>query len=95
MALFDQSGGSFAVNGAPSFVSGGIIDNTATDGSLHRHRFYFLQDGDGNGSTLPADGIYLFAMQFRMTGLESSKPLLMVFGTPGSSVAALDAAAVP
>jgi len=95
LALFDQSGGSFAVNGGPGFVPGGTIDSTATDGSLHRHRFYFLQDGDGNPSTLPADGIYLFALRFRMVGLVESKPVLMVFGTPGSSVAALDVAAVP
>jgi hypothetical protein len=95
LSLFDQSGGSFAVNGSANIVPGGIIDDTAADGSLHRHRFYFLQDGDGNSLTLPADGIYLFAMRFRMTSLESSKPIFMVFGTPGSSVAALDDAAVP
>jgi hypothetical protein len=95
LALFDQSGGSFAVNGAPSIVPGGVIGNTSATGSLHFDRFYFLQDGDGNGSTLPADGIYLFTMQLRMTGLESSKPILMLFGTPSSSVAALDVAAVP
>jgi hypothetical protein len=95
LSLFDQSGGSFAVNGSSDVVPGGIIDDTAADGSLHRHRFYFLQDGDGNSLTLPADGIYLFAMRFRMTGLENSNPIFMLFGTPGSSVAALDDAAVP
>ena len=44
---------------------------------------------------IPADGIYLFAMNMRMNGLQSSKPIFIVFGTLSSSVAALDAAAVP
>lgn len=95
LGLFDKAGVAHTVNGSPVLVSGGVIDDTASDGSLHRHRFYQLLDNDGNGSTLPADGIYLFAMQLRMSGLAISKPIYMVFGTPGSSVAALDAAAVP
>ena len=33
-------------------VPGGVIDDTAADGSLHRHRFWFLEDGDGSGATL-------------------------------------------
>jgi hypothetical protein len=95
LGLFDKTSTAFTVNGSPVLVPGGVIDDTAGDGSLHRHRFYQLLDNDGNGSTLPADGIYLFAMQLRMAGLATSKPIYMVFGTLGSSVAALDAAAVP
>jgi hypothetical protein len=95
LTLFDKSGSGFVVNGANAVVPGGVVDDTAADGSLHRHRFYLLQDGDGNGSTLPVDGIYLFSMQMRVNGLTSADPLFMVFGTPGSSVAALDSAAVP
>jgi hypothetical protein len=95
LTLFDKSGSGFAVNGSNTIIPGGIIDDTAADGSLHRHRFYLLQDGDGNGGTFPADGIYLFAMQMRMNGLTSADPVFMVFGTPGSSVDALDSAAVP
>ena len=95
LSLFDQSGVGIAVDGSNNFVPGGAIGSTTADGSLHLHRYYFLQDNDGNGATLPADGIYLFAMQFRMPGLQNSLPIFMVFGTPGSSVAALDTAAVP
>ena len=40
-------------------------------------------------------GIYLFALQMRMNDLTSADPVFMVFGTPGSSVAALDSAALP
>lgn len=95
LSLFDKTNTAFAVDGASGDVMGGIVDDTAADGSLHRHRFYFLQDNDGNGATVPADGIYLFAMRMKMTGMQSSKPIFMVFGTPGSSIAALDDAAVP
>jgi hypothetical protein len=95
LGLFDKSGTPHTVNGASILVPSGVIDDTAADGSLHRHRFYQLLDNDGNGSTLPAGGIYLFAMQLRMAGLTTSRPIYMVFGTPGSSVASLDVAAVP
>lgn len=95
LSLFDKTNTAYAVNGAGSDAVGGVIDDTAADGSLHRHRFYFLQDNDGNGATVPADGIYLFAMSMKMTGLATSKPIFMVFGTLGSSIAALDDAAVP
>ncbi len=93
--LFDKTSTAFTVNGGPVLVTGGVIDDTDTDGFVHRHRFYQLLDNDGGGATQPADGIYLIAMQFRMDGLASAKPIYMVFGTLGSSVAALDAAAVP
>lgn len=95
LSLFDQANAKYSVDGADAFVPGGVIDDTATDGSLHRHRFFFLEDGDGNSDTLPVDGIYLLAMQLKMSGLESALPIFMVFGTPGSSVPALDDAAVP
>ncbi len=95
LGLFDKTGAAFTVNGLPVLVLGGVIDDTDEDGFIHRHRFYQLLDNNENSSTTPADGIYLFAMQLRMPGLATSKPMYMVFGTPGSSVAALDAAAVP
>jgi hypothetical protein len=95
LSLFDKANSKHSVNGDNAVVPGGVIDDTASDGSLHRHRFFSLEDGDGNGSTLPVDGIYLMAMRLKMNGLQDSAPIFMVFGTPGSSVAALDDAAVP
>jgi hypothetical protein len=94
VSLWDKSSTKHSVDGTDSLVPGGVIDETDTDGSLHAHRYYTLEDGDGNSGTLPADGIYLFAMQLRMAGLDTSDPIYMVFGTPGSSVEALDDAAV-
>lgn len=95
MSLWDKSNGKYSVDGADELVPGGVIDDTAADGSLHAHRYYTLEDGDGNSGTSPADGIYLLAMQLRMSGLDTSDPMNLVFGTPGSSVAALDNAAIP
>jgi hypothetical protein len=95
LSLFDKSNAKHSVNGANAFVPGGVIDSTAADGSMHKHRVFFLEDGDGNSGTLPTDGIYLLATQLRMTGLSNSLPVFIIFGTPGSSVAAEDDAAVP
>ena len=92
LSLFDRSQAKFSVTGTDETVLGGVIDITAADGSMHRHRFYQLEVGNANG---PADGIYLFSIDMRISGLETSKPIYMVFGTLGSSVAALDSAAVP
>ena len=71
LGLFDKSSTAFTVDGGPVLVPGGVIDDTDTGGFMHRHRFYQLLDNDDSGSTLPADGIYLFAMQLRMEGLVS------------------------
>jgi hypothetical protein len=95
LSLFDKSNTKTSVGGTNAIVPGGVIDTTAADGAMHRHRFFFLEDGDGSGATVPADGLYLLAMRLRMTGLANSLPVFMVFGTPGSSVAAEDDAAFP
>ena len=95
ISLWDESSTKYSIDGSDEMVSGGIIDESAADGSLHAHRWWTLEDGDGNSGTLPADGIYLFSLQLRMDGVEMSDPIYMVFGTPGSSVDALDDAAVP
>ncbi len=80
------------VEGTPKLVPGDVIDNTASSGSIHRHRFFFLDDGDNNAATVPADGIYLLSLRLTMTGLDSSKPIYLAFGTPGSTLAAIQAA---
>lgn len=80
------------VDGAAKLVSGDVIDNTAANGSIHRHRFFFLDDGDANAATTPADGIYLLSLRLNMTGLDASQPFYLAFGTPGSTLAALQAA---
>ena len=67
----------------------------ASDGSLHQHLLFALQDNDGNDATLPVDGLYLIAMRLKLPGLQDSLPVFMVFGTPGSSISAEDDAAVP
>jgi hypothetical protein len=95
LSLFDNTNAKFSVSGLNAVVPGGVIVTTASDGSFHQHRFFQLEDGDGDSLTKPADGLYLTALRLRMTGLANSLPVLVIFGTPGSSVAAEDDAAVP
>jgi hypothetical protein len=95
LTLFDISNVGHAADGTNTVVPGGVIDTTATDGFIHRHLFWYLQDNDGNSATAPADGLYLVALRMKMPGLKSSLPVLMLFGTPNSSVSAEDDVAVP
>jgi hypothetical protein len=80
------------VDGSPTVVAGDVINNTGSNGSLHTHRFFYLDSGNQNATTAPADGIYLTSMRLKMTGLDASQPIYFVFGTPGSTLAALRAA---
>lgn len=80
------------VDGSPTVVPGDVINNTNSDGSLHTHRFFYLDSGNQNATTNPVDGIYLMSMRLKMTGLDPSQPIYLVFGTPGSTLAALRAA---
>jgi hypothetical protein len=95
LTLFDINNGAHATDGANTIVPGGPIATTGSDGFIHQHLFYFLQDNDGDSGTRPADGLYLVAERMKMPGLANSLPVFFVFGTPGSSVPAEDDAAVP
>jgi hypothetical protein len=95
LSLFDKTNAKFSTDGTNTVVTGGNIGETNADGSLHYHRYFFLEDNDGSGATSPADGIYLIAMRFRMSGLANSNAVFILFGTPNSTVAALDNAAIP
>ena len=88
--LQSKSSGFIAADGSAALVSGAVIDDTDSIGALHRHRFWFLDDGDGNMSADPADGIYLVALRTRMEGLDRSRPLFFAFRTLSASGAALD-----
>jgi hypothetical protein len=86
----------YFVDGADADVPGGVLVNkTAADGTMHVHEYFSINDGDGDGATDPFDGIYLMALRLRMPGLAASLPAYFVFGTLGSTVEALDKAAVP
>ncbi len=86
----------YFVDGTDAAKMGGDIGPTdPSDGSMHIHRFYFLDDGDGDSSTHPADGVYLFSMRLRMAGLKTSLPIYLAFGTDGLDPRALDLAAAP
>jgi len=80
------------VDGSPSFVPGDVINNTGSNGSLHTHRFFYLDSGNQNATTTPVDGIYLMSMRMKTAGVDAAQPAYFVFGTPGSTLAALRAA---
>lgn len=92
--LWLAGGSGFAIaDGGDEMVPGGAIAQSANSGYVHEHHDFFLDDSDGNSQTTPDDGIYLVAMQLRMTGLETSKPFYMVWATPGVELLpAIDAA---
>ncbi|WP_428304460.1 hypothetical protein [Lacipirellula sp.] len=81
-----------AVDGAPSLVAGDVIDVTSSSGALHSHRYFYLDSGNQNTASSPADGIYLLSLRMKMNGYDPSQPIYMVLGTPGSTLAALQAA---
>jgi hypothetical protein len=95
LTLFDNNNVGHATNGTNTIVPGGTIATTGSDGFVHQHLYYFLQDNDGNSATTPADGLYLVTERMKLPGLANSLPVFFIFGTPGSSVSAEDDAAVP
>lgn len=98
LSLQDINFFSYSATGANAFVAGGEIAKSGTNGlpgSLHQHNQWSITDNDGDGNTLPADGLYLVAIRLRMPGLRNSMPVRMLFGTLNSSVEAEDDAAFP
>jgi len=84
-------GGTVTADGTAQ-VKSGFLASTGSNGSMHQHRDYTLDDGDMNSGTNPVDGIYLVALQLRMDVLEASVPFFLVFGTPFSTLDARNAA---
>ena len=80
------------VDGSPTPLPGDVIARTGSSGSLHAHPYFYLDSGNQNAAGPPADGIYLMSIRARMNGLDASKPIYLLFGTPGSTLAALQAA---
>ncbi|MEM8679961.1 MAG: hypothetical protein AAGF97_11460 [Planctomycetota bacterium] len=97
LTLFGRNNEAAAADGTDQLIPGKTIDLIGGGSGLrmHAHRFFYLDDNDGNLATPPADGVYLLAMQLRMDGFETSDPFYVVWGTLGTSVAALEQAAVP
>jgi hypothetical protein len=92
-SIFGLEGARAAADGSASLVTGTTIAITAADGGMHEDPAYFLDDDrvDDN-EPAPAEGVYLVALRLRMEGLNRSAPLLMVWGSPTASVAAVESA---
>jgi hypothetical protein len=95
LTLFGKNNLGATADGSPQIVPGQVIATTAASGAVHQHRFFFLDDDtDSNNATVAAQGVYLISMRLRMTGLDASDPLYVLWGTPGTSIAAVQAAAI-
>ena len=93
LALFGRNFAQAAANGADQLVPGQVLDTTASNGFIHRHRFFFLDnDADPNNATVPSQGVYLISMRLRMLELNRSEPLYFVWGTAAASAQAVQAA---
>jgi hypothetical protein len=98
MTLFGRNFEPATAAGTGDMVAGKTINQTAAAGSalrLHGHRFFVLDDGDGSEATAPPVGVYMVALQLRMQGYRASDPFFIAFGIPGTSLTALDSAALP
>lgn len=94
LSLFGENDARIAADGSAALIAGGTIDTTATDGFMHAHRYFFLDnDSDDNNSTSAAPGVYLVALRLRMVGLDRSDPFYIVWGTPGVAGSSLSTAA--
>lgn len=82
LSIFGKNAPVAATTG-DQIITGDVIDTTGINGTIHEHRFFFLDDnGDGANNTLPDQGIYLISLRFRAGTLDHSDPIVMVWGTP-------------
>ena len=97
LTLFGRNNEAAAADGSDQLVPGKTIDivNAGAGLRMHAHRFFFLDDNDGDLSTTPDEGVYLASMQLRMDGFETSEPFYLVWGTLGVPLSAIEQAAVP
>jgi hypothetical protein len=98
MTLYGRNFEPATAAGTADMVAGKTINQTAAAGSalrLHGHRFFVLDDGDGSEATAPPVGVYMIALQLRMQGYRATDPFFVAFGIPGTSLTALDSAALP
>ncbi|MEQ8209185.1 MAG: hypothetical protein RH917_05080 [Lacipirellulaceae bacterium] len=82
------------VDGSPEFVPGehiGTVTNNMTQ-PLHAHRWFFL---DAPSAPTLTEGVYLFAMQLRMEGFETTDPFFIAAGTDNISFNTLDQLVIP
>lgn len=87
LTLYGKDGAAAVADGGDQLVAGHTIETTASNGAIHEHRYFFLDDnGDGLSTTPPESGIYLLAMQLRIDHFEPSAPFFLVWATPESSV---------
>ncbi|MBX3435375.1 MAG: hypothetical protein KF847_18825 [Pirellulales bacterium] len=89
ISLQARTGDFISTTATPGLVPGGAVVRTNSQGGIHSHRTWALDDNDGSLETDPADGIYLAAVRLRMEGFDRSAPAFVLFATPAVSLAAV------
>jgi len=90
LSLFGENNEQATADGTDHLIVGKVIDTTASDGFMHVHRYFFLDDDTNpNNATLAETGVYLISMRLQMTSLDRSNPLFIVWATPGISESTL------
>jgi hypothetical protein len=82
LSLVKFGGGGFTVTidgNDAALVAGGNIQTTTADGAVHTHLFTRLDINDA-GTDDPAQGFYLYSLQMRMSGRNTSDPAFFIFG---------------
>jgi hypothetical protein len=82
LTVVDSVNASVVLDGSVQSYSGLLAGVTDSQGSMHRHPTYRLDDNDANTSTDPQTGFYFFAMEMTMTGLADSEPLFVSLSSP-------------
>lgn len=93
LSLFGENNQQAAADGTDQLIIGSVVDTTASDGFIHAHRYFFLDDDTNpDNFTVAEPGVYLVSMRLRMPTLDRSDPLYLVWATPGISVSTLEVA---
>lgn len=76
--VFDDDFDLFTADGSNTVVSDILVQKTFSTGGLHNHVLMQIDDGDGNLSTPPPEGVYLTSLVLRADGYEDSDPFFFV-----------------
>ncbi len=82
LTVTDNFNREFILDGSGSAASGGVATVTDSQGHIHDHVQFRLDDNDGNQSTEPSRGIYVLGAEFGVEGLMSSEPLVIGLVSP-------------
>lgn len=97
MTIFGRNNQQASANGTADMIPGKILEKTltSTTGSLRLHAHQYWSLAVDAGSTTPAEGFYLTALQVRMDGYKTSQPFYVTWGTLNVSLMTLNDVVMP